>query len=350
MELEHRLDLISATIEELRQASSDGPKSRQLIDALFRAVHSLKAAASSEGRNDLSRTAHEFEDLLHALRTGKLTLNDEVLHAFDETVAALRDGSQTSTLNRLQEATNHTPACGAELPAEFASLKDDERHRATAALREGTNLYVMNAEFEVSDFDERFRQLKARLEEVAEIISVSPSMRNDRVSFKVVYASSSEKIPVQTVLQQAIRAGQACASALEKEIEFVTDTDELLLDSSQFDALVDALLHLVRNAINHGVVSRGRVTLQVTTNGAQMQFSVTDDGRGIAPEHLPLIFQPGFSTAVETTELAGRGVGLDAVKHAIEELGGSVSVTSEPTRGASFKINFPNPSKTPNPS
>jgi len=352
VELEDRVDLISATIQELRQTSLDGPKSRQLIDALFRAVHSFKSAASAAGRNGLSRTAHEFEDLLHALRTGKLTLNDEVLRAFAETVAALRDGSQTSTLNRLNEATSQTPALDDELPAqfalrkEFASLKEDERHRALAALREGAKLYVMNVKFEVNDFDERFRQLKERLEGEVELISTSATMRHDKILFQVVYASDSEKIPIQAVLRQAVRAGNAAATQLGKQVEFVVSSEEFLLDKRWANALADALVHLVRNAVDHGIESHGTVAIAAE----QTEVTVTDDGRGIAPENLPLVFQPGFSTATELTEHSGRGVGLDAVKSAIEELGGSVSVTSEPTKGTSFKINLPNPSTTPNPS
>ena len=347
MSINDRVDQISTTIEELRQASTDGRKSRQLLDSLFRTVHSFKAAASAEGLTNLSRTAHEFEDILHGLRTGKITLDAEVLRVFDQTIVALREGTQISGFARL----NNRPSTFSDtLPAEFAKLKDDEKHRATAALREGANLYVMNVEFEVSDFDERFRQLKERLEHDTEIISVSPSMHDDHISFQVVYASESEKIPLRTVLRQAARAGTAAATQLGKQIEFVVVSEEFLLDKRWADALIDALLHLVRNAVDHGIDSRGRVVLQVTTNGPLIQISVTDDGRGIAPEKLPLLFQPGFSTAAEITELSGRGVGLDAVKAAIEGLGGSVSVTSEPTKGASFKINLPNPSKRPNPS
>ena len=326
--------------------SADGRKSRQLLDSLFRTVHSFKAAASAEGLTSLSRTAHEFEDVLHGLRTGKIMLDAEVLLVFDRTVVALREGTQSSGFDRL----NRPSIFSDTLPAEFAKLKDEEKHRALAALREGANLYVMNVEFEVSDFDERFRRLREQLEKIVELISTSATMQAEKIIFQVVYASDSEKIPVQTVLQQAVRAGQAAALALNNQIEFVAESDEFLLEKPQVDVLADALLHLLRNAVDHGIDSHGKVVLQARTNGEHIEISVTDDGRGIAPEHLPLVFQPGFSTAAEITELSGRGVGLDAVKAAVEELGGSVSVTSEPTRGASFKINFPNPSKKPNPS
>ena len=335
--LEQRVDQIWTTIQELRQAATDGPKSRQLLDSLFRTVHSFKAAASAEGMNDLSRTAHEFEDVLHALRSGKLMLNDELLRAFEETTVALRDGSQGSTLNRLNEATRDTSARRDVLPPEFASLKDDERHRAAAALREGANLYVMHAEFEVSDFENRFRRLKEHLEETAELISTSARMEDDKIVFQVVYASGSEKIPIQAVLRQALSAGNAAATQLGKQIDFVVNSEEFLLDKRWADALTDALVHLVRNAVDHGIESSGTVVIEAE----QTKVTVTDNGRGIAPENLPLLFQPGFSTAADVTEISGRGVGLDVVRAAIEDLGGSVSATSEPGKGSSFKIKIP---------
>lgn len=346
MELRDRLDQISTTIQKLRHASADGRKSRQLVDSLFRTVHSFKAAAAAEGLNDLSRIAHEFEDLLHALRNGQLTCDAEVLRACDETVVALRDGSEASALRRLNDPAKRTRASLDDLPLEFASLKDDQRQRAAAAIREGSNLYLMEAVFEVSDFDERFRQLKEQLEKVAEVISTSAKLSDNKILFQVVYASQSEKIPVHSVVQQAVLAGQAVAAALGKQIEFAVKSEELLLDKSVSDVLADALIHLVRNAVDHGIESRGTVRIEVSDE----EVSVTDDGRGIAPDVVPLVFQPGFSTAAEATEFSGRGVGLDVVKTAIEELDGSVSVTSEPGKGSSFKIKMPRPPKLPNPS
>lgn len=331
MDLHDRVQKISATLGDLRDSAADGPKSRQLIDALFRAVHSFKAAAATAGRNDLSRTAHEIENLLHSLRTGKITLDDEALRIIEAAAVALRDGSQT--VDGLYEFTNQTPD-SQELPVEFANLRDDERHRAAEAMREGSNLYVMKVVFEVSDFDERFRKLKEQLEKNTEPISISASMEDDKIIFKVVYASRSEKIPSQTVLREALRAGNSAAAKLGKQIEFVVRGEEFVLERRWADVLIDALIHLVRNAVDHGIESRGAVTITAT----ESEITVTDDGRGIDPGNLPLLFQPGFTTAKDVTEFSGRGVGLDAVKIAVEELGGSVSVTSEPHKGSSFKI------------
>jgi two-component system, chemotaxis family, sensor kinase CheA len=340
--LTDRLEQISATISELRASAADGPKSRQLIDSLFRSVHSFKAAAQAAGRDDLSRTAHEFENLLHSLRTGKLTLDDAVLQAIDETVAALRDGSKASSLDHFQQTEKLDSN---ELPPEFATLKDDERHRAAAAAREGANLYVMKAVFEVTDFDERFRQLKEQLEKNAELISTSASMEDHQIIFEVFYASRSEKIPAQTVLQQAVLAGKAVAAKLNKQVEFVVyDKEIVLLDQALADVLTEALVHLVRNAVDHGVELQGRVIIELRTSPNWLRILVTDNGRGIDPANVALVFQPGFSTATEVSEISGRGVGLDAVRSAIKAVGGTVNVISKLGKFTSFVISLPHPS------
>ena len=340
MELHRRVEQISALIAELRQAAGDGPKTRELLDSIFRNVHTFKAAAAAEGRTHASSVAHEFENLLHDLRTGIRKLDGDVLRVFEDATAALLSESDISLAPRLSTVATEASSGTDQLPAEFSSLKDEERHRALSALQEGSNLYTMEVVFAVTDFDERYRKLKAELEKIAELISSSVAMQDDKIIFKVVYACDTEKIPVQTVVHQALLAGKAAAAALGKEIQFVVKGDEILLDKPLAEAVADALLHLVRNAVEHGIETRGTVLIEVSDK----EISVTDDGRGIAPENLPLVFQPGFSTAKEITELSGRGIGLDAVKTAIEELGGTVSVASEPSKGSSFKIMLPNPS------
>ena len=340
MELHRRVEHISALVAELRQAAASGPKTRELLDSIFRSVHTFKAAAAAEGRNHASSVAHELENLLHDLRTGKRRLDEDVLRVFEDTTAALRGESAPSPPPRPTNQATDVNSVTDVLPGEFSGLKDEERHRALSAMQEGSNLYAMEVAFAVSDFDERFRQLKERLEKGAELISTSPAMEDDKIIFQVVYAAKSEKIPSQTIVNQAIVAGKAAAAALGKEVQFVIKGDELLLDKPFADALADALLHLVRNAVDHGIETHGTVLIEVSDE----EVSVTDDGRGIAPEDLPRIFQPGFSTAKEITELSGRGVGLDAVQSAVNELGGSLRVSSEPGEGSSFKVRMPNPS------
>lgn len=144
-------------------------------------------------------------------------------------------------------------------------------------------------------------------------------------------------IPFGGVLQQALQAGQAAALATGKEVDFEIRGSDHELDN----ALCEPLIHLVRNAVGHGIETRGKVTIQITKRDNWITITVTDDGRGIDPSLIEQIFQPGFSTAAEVSNISGRGVGLDVVKTTVEELGGSVTVTSKPGQGSSFELTLP---------
>ncbi|MBV1800347.1 chemotaxis protein CheA [Siccirubricoccus sp. G192] len=142
------------------------------------------------------------------------------------------------------------------------------------------------------------------------------------------------------------------------------------------DGLFDPLLHLLRNAVDHGIENpaaraaagkpaTGRVTLEARREGDEIAVEVTDDGRGIDPARVrrvarerrlmpdaaldalddaaavQLVFQPGFSTAATVTALSGRGVGMDAVRAAVEGLGGRVSLASQPGAGSTIRLLLP---------
>jgi two-component system chemotaxis sensor kinase CheA len=161
---------------------------------------------------------------------------------------------------------------------------------------------------------------------------------------------------------------------LAKDADLITEGEETELDKTVIERLNDPLVHLIRNAIDHGMESpqarlaagkpaKGRIKLTARHVGAEVLVSVSDDGRGLdrdrirarAEEHgliapgvkltdgelFQVIFQPGFSTANEVTNLSGRGVGMDVVKRAIEALRGSIDVASEPGRGTEVTLRLP---------
>jgi two-component system chemotaxis sensor kinase CheA len=220
--------------------------------------------------------------------------------------------------------------------------------------------------------------LKETLSKTGEVISTEPSVNKDRpgkVNFRILYASHQtpdipavtvsvvaptttntfehqipvlesafekfaaelRKISVDDVLAQALRAGEAAAQMTGKHVDFEVRGDASLLNQR----IADPLLHLVRNAVDHGIETRGKVTIEIAQRDDRISITVTDDGRGIDPSVIKKIFEPGFSTAREVSELSGRGVGLDVVKTTVEELGGCVNVRSTPGQGASFELTLP---------
>ncbi|HET9525135.1 MAG TPA: ATP-binding protein [Pyrinomonadaceae bacterium] len=308
-EFEARLTQISAMIGQLR--ASSGKNRRELLDSLFRSVHSLKAAAHLNGLNDLVARAHEFEDLLQALRTGRASLDE--LTDFDPQIAQIED----------------------VIPVDIrGSLKDEERYRLAECLAENANVYLVETNFDVADFDRQFQQLKADLNKMGEVIATAPKVEDNKINFRILYATKSD---VYRIVDQAVRAGRSVAEATGKTVDFSMRIDASL-DRSVCEALADPLMHLVRNAVDHGIETQGHVTIAA----GEASITVTDDGRGIDPSILDRIFEPGFSTAPEVTAISGRGVGLDVVKTAIEELGGTINVSSKPGKGARFEIVLPN--------
>ena len=181
-------------------------------------------------------------------------------------------------------------------------------------------------------------------------------------------------VPVRQTLERAARAGQSAARVAGREVDFETIGGEIRLDKSLADAVADPLLHLLRNAVDHGIESpaerihmgkpeRGRVRLEAIAEGSRVLLRVIDDGRGIDLERiarvaverglasadenlteqqcLRLIFRPGFSTARELTSLSGRGVGLDVVEESIEQAGGELRVWSGRRTGTTFEMRLP---------
>jgi two-component system chemotaxis sensor kinase CheA len=322
-DLEDKLAQIKTALAELRTSSPGGPETRKQLDALFRQVHTVKAVAAADGLTDLSRAAHELENVLHSLRTGESTLDDRVLQQLAETSDEI-----------------------------FSSLKTEEKHALKESLDEGAKLYLVQTSFDASDFDQQFQNLKARLTSEGEIISITPKVENEKINFRILYATRIENLelapnvtvapifkPESNWWNRIARAGETTAAALGKDINFELRGTEISLDS----AIADCLLHLVRNAVHHGVESRGTITITATKNDSYLKITVTDDGRGIDPETIAsgLLFQPGYSTASELSEISGRGVGLDIVKTTVEQRAGSVQIQSELNRGTTFTITLP---------
>lgn len=182
--------------------------------------------------------------------------------------------------------------------------------------------------------------------------------------------------PVRRVLERFPRVASELAHTLGKRIRVELSGEEVELDRAVIDYLDDPLLHLVRNAIDHGIESpeertragkaeTGLIRLSAFQAGGRVRVRVEDDGRGVdveavrrraieqgrfvealaedlPPERiLEFVFEPGLTTRSEVTEVSGRGVGLDAVKSSIESLGGSIRVEPGPSGGTAFEIDLP---------
>ena len=199
----------------------------------------------------------------------------------------------------------------------------------------------------------------------------------DTVTARLQGAVMSARMqPVSRVFTRFPKLARDVARQLDKQVELVVEGGDTELDRNLVEALADPLVHLVRNAIDHGIEmpavrraigkpEQGRVRLAAQQEGDHVAIEVSDDGGGIDPEAirrsairkglidsetaarlsedecLSLLFLPGFSTRTEVSDLSGRGVGMDVVQSKIRELSGQVQIQSELGRGSRFIIRVP---------
>ncbi len=186
---------------------------------------------------------------------------------------------------------------------------------------------------------------------------------------------TSRMVPVWQVFDRFPRLVRDAARQLEKRVDFSVEGKEIELDRSMLDEIGDPIVHLLRNAIDHGIETpetrtalgkspTGRLTLSAMRDRSAVLIRVADDGRGIDrgrvlkraqemnlldpskteiadEELLRLISRPGFSTAEKVTDISGRGVGIDAVQNRVRALGGSVEIRSVPGQGTSVTFRLP---------
>ncbi|HYC72805.1 MAG TPA: chemotaxis protein CheA [Opitutaceae bacterium] len=187
-------------------------------------------------------------------------------------------------------------------------------------------------------------------------------------------AMSLRMIPIKPTFQKMERLARDLARNFGKKVQFLTDGEDTELDRTVVEEIADPLVHMVRNALDHGLEPTadrlaagksegGTVRLRAYHQGSNIVIELGDDGRGIDPERIfrkavekgvvapnamlsreetyALIFAPGFSTAEKVTAVSGRGVGMDVVKRNIEKLRGKIEIASEVGRGSTFKIKLP---------
>jgi two-component system, chemotaxis family, sensor kinase CheA len=181
-------------------------------------------------------------------------------------------------------------------------------------------------------------------------------------------------LPVKPLIQKLQRVVRDTAKTLNKEVSLQVHGEQMDIDKSVLDRLADPLIHILRNAVDHGLESpedrkqlgktaQGHVVLSFLNEGNHLVVEVKDDGKGINGEILRkkaiekkviaesqsltekqlihLIFHPGFSTKTETSEVSGRGVGMDVVKTNVEKIGGQVDVTTTIGAGSHFRLQIP---------
>ena len=222
---------------------------------------------------------------------------------------------------------------------------------------------------------------RGRLKQIAELHKIKEldeaiAMVDRSVSELQTLMMIIRMIPLNQIFNRLPRVVRDVALYDGKEVDFVIEGGETELDRSVMDGLNDPLLHLIRNAVNHGIESpdarkkagkpqKGNVRLSAHRDRDNVIIELIDDGAGInvdkvrkkaidkglitqeeadtftTEQAIDLLFQPGFSTADKISDISGRGVGLDVVKRSIEALKGTIRVETTPGKGSRFELLLP---------
>ncbi|MFA4917979.1 MAG: chemotaxis protein CheA [Thermodesulfovibrionales bacterium] len=470
------------------------------INALFRAMHTLKGLSGLFGSKGITELSHALEALLDDIRLGKINVNEDAVNFLFKNLDILKAAIDGIKEDKEQDLSRHINeiksfrsslkenVSGPELKgiideAILRVLSEYEEHRLKANLKGGSGIYLLKAIFDLSTFDTSLEELTKKIKSIGELISTLPVSENvpdGFIGFNLMFSSNRPLVEIKEetsgeidVVAQARQLPQQPQKKQEQSIKSTTTTvrvdidkldrilntigeltlakdavkrigseltevqryspivrdvykisqtlerqlaalqDEVLeirmvpvgqlfsrlaqvirrysremgkdielamfgedteLDKSLAEEIVDPLMHLVRNSIDHGIEpaeerrrkgknEHGNIVLKAFQKGNYVVIEVIDDGRGIEMqkvrakavekgliepdaelderELVNFIFAPGFSTKETATEISGRGVGMDVVKEKLAKLGGFSEVYTKKNEGTTFTLTLP---------
>jgi len=360
------------------------------LDALFRNVHTIKGAAGMLGLDDIRALAHAAEDILAAVRTAG-TFPPQLAAPLLRTTAVLRScvtGAQEPVSEAIADLTaagsalSAAPADPASGGASGASPPDAPPAGAGPPAADGPGAAAAAPKAGERPLRVPAQKIDRLLDVVGELMQsrgqtahslggegqLSPELADvlaggDRMLSELKdTAIGMRTLPLAAITRRLPLAVRDIALETGKEVELTVAGADTELDRVILESLHDPLAHLLSNAVIHGIESPaereragkprgGQLEVRAVPRGSLVEIVVADDGRGISPEVAEqarregsltdVLARPGYSTAAELTDRAGRGVGLDAVNSYARSLGGSLEVRSEPGHGMAIHLLLP---------
>lgn len=419
-EAKEHLGRLASGLAEIEQ----GAVSAEKINSLFRSVHTLKGSSRMLKLEPITQVSHSLEDLLSALREGRVATNPAVIALLYQGVDALSDQVQQliecgqvealSSVNTqlcqqlTATAEGQTPNAVAAEPVAFKS-SELAAEDASGASAQPTLTASDTVRVKLDKLDELIKlmgelvsshagmrelamtsqQLEQQLQQQLHshlpvaMQQFSRKMRDIVLAQENLMQELHDKtlqmrmLPLAIVLEPAARLVRDMARSLGKQVECRISGSEIELDRQMIDQLADPIIHLLRNALDHGIETpdirqqkckpvQGLLQISARQDGGWVVLEVRDDGQGlslvtirdkalkkglVSSEQLAemsdqqvsdLIFEPGFSTSNIITEFSGRGVGMDVVKRSIvDDLQGVISLHSSLDQGTCFTLRLP---------
>ena len=362
---------------------------KEVILSTLGPLHTLKGNSGMMGFESLKAYIHQIEDVLKKVVDGEIEVGKVIHSLFDS----------SNVIREVLQAIGKDPEYGPDLAENILSLKGLIREPGGRTDKRDIDLFsylgtrtetikvdfkrfddLLNLVGELVIYKTRLNQIETHIRGVIGSKSLAKELSGGLELMGRTIAGLQEGImrarmlPVLHVFGKFPRMVRDLSQAQGKEIELIFEGEETELDKTIIDELEEPLLHIIRNAVDHGIEGaseragkgkqrRGLITLSAGQESNYVIIRVSDDGRGIdfervreaavekgliKTEDVPdkdaifsLIFSAGLSTRKEATDLSGRGIGLDVVSKNISKLNGQISVESAPGKGTTFLLKLP---------
>jgi len=408
-ETSEELNKLENLILCIRDVTSD----LESVNSIFRLFHRMKSSSAMMGLNNFSELSHRAEDLLSLINKGIVTVDESIVTMLLSVIDTMRNlitedengGTGRHKAEELlakldnicKEADSpafHPEPVSVSPEKEILKVQNDTGLEKTGKMPVGLNiirideadlndLIDMAGELTstVSDMDrvasflDRISSLKDI--EIAKTNILSIKHKAEKLSLNIhTQLLNSKMVPAGEVFERLKRVIHDLSIKTGKCIQVLITGADIELDRAVVDKLFNPLLHIIRNAVDHGIETDAErekagkspvssVNISATLQGHYVDIEVEDDGRGIEPDIirkeivrrgiydndtankltdrdvLNCLLLPGFSTRTEATELSGRGMGLDIVRENVSELKGTIDISSVKGKGSTFKITIP---------
>ncbi|MBX9882109.1 MAG: chemotaxis protein CheW [Sphingomonas sp.] len=392
-------EFIAETRETLEALSGEivmweaAPSDRQRLDAIFRFVHTVKGSCGFLDLPRLSRLSHAAEDALAAVRAGERVPDTHLVNAvlaivdrIGEIIEAIDAGSALDDSGEdLLIAALAPGGAGAKAQpqAALASAHQGEEGAVTAprAANRSVRLSVELLDRMMSGMSEMVlarNELARRLRDqgVEPVIEAALERLSHTVAEMRDTVTRTRMQKIDALFSALPRMVRDTAAEVGKSVLLSIEGADVELDREMIEMMRDPLVHIIRNAIDHGIESpeirraagkreHGRLVVSARQSGNQIIIEIIDDGGGIDTERLiakyakisgrseaelralperaklALVFEPGLSSKDKATSISGRGVGMDVVRANIEQIGGRIELSSTPGKGLAIAIHVP---------
>jgi len=392
------IDVIFACIDK---TLSDGAFDKSNISILTRNLDSLESSSRYEKQDDISRTIQEVKSIISAMDSGELEYDEKVIDFVKTNLSHIKYIIEINSVKPKETNEKYSddnepcekspklsnPEEEEKVDGENGNKKEKNNKTVppgnkTMRIEESILDVFMNSVGELIVARNSFSHLGHKFKSKGTDQSVDVEFQKvtqeiGRISEDLQYnVMKMRMVTFKTVFQKVPRMLRDITRKNKKLVDLLIEGEETEIDKSIAEEIVDPLVHLVRNAVDHGIESpeirkktgkkeTGTLKLHACREGNLIVIEIIDDGKGIDPEKilakaiktgltseekakslseneiLNFIFAPGFSMAEKITDISGRGVGMDVVNSNIKKIKGSVRIFSEPGKGSKFRLEVP---------